>query len=471
MAAWMVIMAVVIVAGSMGAAAHASERAPFADVPSRTWPYAVIDHFAERGWVTHYPGDLFASHRTITRYEMALATRDIVERAGTSASWTLSPKETLWLQSLVKEYAPELELLGYRLERLEPSPVRRTGSPDAPWSAGRMARTVGGGRGSPWTLALWGESGRGLIPRGAESWAQLVRGRGAPAAGGHPGGDDRGWQLAAAWPAGDSRAVPFPSGAGSGEVIVNGMAAGLPSGEQRAWRLTARVEQDRPSQRKGVVVGAQAMVRFVERASAAWIGPGFPSPSRLQEDERELRSLDLVLDLGDVRLTSPRSDLRQSLDPWQERTAIGPVGFTSAVTSVAPRMTSSGLVLHDELQDIRTTTASVAGVGMDVVIPSARLRLGWRYEGELGDRLALRNGTTVAGVEYQIDSRAQAVAGFVLSDEEEGQTRTTQLGLRYSLGRDASVLLGYRLIDFNMREDKRDETLTKMATAEFSLRF
>src|SRR5690606_5060583 len=152
--------------------------------------------------------------------------------------------------------------------------------------------------------------------------------------------------------------------------------------EQRAWRLTARGEQDRPSQRGGVVVGAQAVVRFVERASAAWIGPGFPSPSRLQEDERVSRSLDLVLDLGDVRLTSPRTDLRRPQEPWQERTAIGPVGFTSAVTSVAPRMTSSGLVLHDELQDIRTTTASVAGVGMDVVIPSARLRLGWRYEGE-----------------------------------------------------------------------------------------
>src|SRR5690606_366901 len=91
MAAWLVIMAVVIVLGSMGGAVHARERAPFDDVPPRTWPYAVIDHFAERGWVTHYPGDLFASHRTLTRYEMALATRDIVEHAGASASWTLSP--------------------------------------------------------------------------------------------------------------------------------------------------------------------------------------------------------------------------------------------------------------------------------------------------------------------------------------------------------------------------------------------
>lgn len=461
-------MAVAILVGCMGGAVHARELAPFDDVPPRTWSYAVVDYFAERGWVSHYPGELFATGRTLTRYEMALATRDIVQQAGASAGWTLSPRETLWLQSLVKEYARELELLGYRLERLEPA-ARKDRALGTVWPAGDRFRPAGGGERSAWTLDPWGGRERGPLARAEGPWVQLTRRGGSGAAAARAAREGDGWQLSAGWAAEERRAVALASGAGGGHTVLNGGASGLASRQGGERLLAARAEGSGPARQKDVLVGAQAMIRLVERASAAWVRPGFPSPNRFKDDERELRSVDLVLDLGDVRLTSPQPDLRRGLEPWQERTAIGPIGFTSGITAIVPRVGT--LDPRDDLKDVTTTTASVAGVGMDVVIPSARLRLGWRYEGELGNRLALRSGTTVAGMEYQIDSRAQAVAGFVLSDQEEGQTRTTQLGLRYSLGRDASVLLGYRLIDFNLRDDKRDETLTKMATAEFSLRF
>src|SRR5690606_23281968 len=96
--------------------AAGEETRPFDDVPAATWPYAVIDHFSAKGWVKGYDGGLYAEGRILSRYELALMTGEILDRAARLGGWGLKPREVAWLQLLAKEYAPELELLGYHLE-------------------------------------------------------------------------------------------------------------------------------------------------------------------------------------------------------------------------------------------------------------------------------------------------------------------------------------------------------------------
>src|SRR5690606_11173269 len=96
--------------------AAGEETRPFDDVPAATWPYAVIDHFSAKGWVKGYDGGLYAEGRILSRYELALMTGEILDRAARLGGWGLKPREVAWRQLSAKEYAPELELLGYRLE-------------------------------------------------------------------------------------------------------------------------------------------------------------------------------------------------------------------------------------------------------------------------------------------------------------------------------------------------------------------
>src|SRR5690606_19269726 len=183
-----------------------------------------------------------------------------------------------------------------------------------------------------------------------------------------------------------------------------------------------------------VRLGARATFRVVERLDQEWAPPlAFPSPDRFAQPEEEWRSYDFVLDLGDVRIAAPRPEPRGgSLRPADF--SAGPVLISPGV-SLVPRVQARNWALYEEVENVRTTTSSRAGLDMDLFIPSARLRLGWRYEGELESPLLRGGRMTVAGMEYQLDSRAQAVAGVAFSDKEEGATRTTQLGLRYELGR------------------------------------
>lgn len=221
-----------------------------------------------------------------------------------------------------------------------------------------------------------------------------------------------------------------------------------------------------------VRLGARATIGVVERAGDGWVPPpAFPSPTRFDQSDEDLRSYELILDLGDqLRVAAARPLVASGLAAGDDLRFPGPVVVSPGV-SLVPRIQAGNWALYEEVNDLRTTTASKAGIDMDLVIPSARLRLGWRYEGILENAEVRGGRRTVAGMEYQLDSRAQAVAGIAFSNTEDSATRTTQFGLRYALGRDSSVLFGYRLIDFTKLGEDREDGRASMATAEFSIRF
>src|SRR5690606_33276789 len=162
--------------------------------------------------------------------------------------------------------------------------------------------------------------------------------------------------------------------------------------------------------------------------------------------EWEMEEYDLVIELGDVRITTGQATFYGTPPSSrnQGREVTGVTALSRGAGSV--RSDSRPFTLDDETWV--TTSTSRTGVDMDLRLSQARLHLGWRYDGDLDSILTGNSTTTRAGMEYQLDANAHALAEIALEDKDEGTTRTTQLGLRYKLSRDSPLLLGYRLIAF-----------------------
>lgn len=483
----LIIMVIVIVAAAVSPVSAAGKEGPFADVPASTWPYAIIDHFSAKGWLTGFEGGLYTEGRVLSRYELALMTGDILDRAARLGGWGLQPREVAWLQLLAKEYAPELALLGYRLEEEDKAGAAsliqsfvlfpRTRPDERVFSSAAFLK--GGSRSSD-RLRLE-EDASAELSSALGRTLSARDGRFTLAADGTAGmkAHLRGLRLRENPGAFDLPHLAVASAQPSLTIVRS--ALGRDGAEQGAHRegrtdgseTTALASlarrQGGSRSRGGVQFGARAHVSWVERTTDAWRQAAFPTPNRYALDDDELGSYDLVLHLGDVRVTADRSSWWRGNAPAPGASSLAPVGFGDARSLYGDGFGAERTFSRDGTDP--TTIASRAGLDMDLFVPSARLRLGWRYESDF-DRESTFDGKTVAGVEYQLDSRASALAGIAHTAREDGTTRTTQLGLRYSLGRDSSLLLGYRLVDFTqLEEEGREDVRTKMATAEFVLRF
>ena len=102
--------AAIITALSLTFAAPAFAAAnPFTDVPANHWAYGAVTKLAEQGIVEGTGDHLFRGDRPMTRYEMA----QIVAKAMTK---TLTPEQQASLDRLEKEFAPELNSMGIKVD-------------------------------------------------------------------------------------------------------------------------------------------------------------------------------------------------------------------------------------------------------------------------------------------------------------------------------------------------------------------
>jgi len=83
--------------------------------------------------------------------------------------------------------------------------------------------------------------------------------------------------------------------------------------------------------------------------------------------------------------------------------------------------------------------------------------------------------TTTAGLEYTLPFNTRILADISVESGRGSSRKTTTLGIDYTLNTDASILLGYRLIDFastgSAAEQQRSDYKSNVATAEFSIKF
>lgn len=112
-------------------------------------------------------------------------------------------------------------------------------------------------------------------------------------------------------------------------------------------------------------------------------------------------------------------------------------------------------------------------IGLKYRIDRLNVQLGFASEVASSNTNTLTSGWRIAsaGVEYAIAPASKAEAGLSLSENPAARTTTADFGLRYQQN-DASVLLGYRLVDLTGSElPGQNDTHNNLATAEFSIRF
>lgn len=112
-------------------------------------------------------------------------------------------------------------------------------------------------------------------------------------------------------------------------------------------------------------------------------------------------------------------------------------------------------------------------LGLKYRLPKVNIQVG--YTSEVGPVTSLDSvgsrRTTSAGVEYTLAPASKAGAALTLSDDSIRKTTTTDFGLRFEQ-QDASVMLGYKLIDLaETVVPGQVDSHNNVATAEFSIRF
>lgn len=96
------------------ALAASSLETAFRDVPGDHWAYVSLTTLQQRGYLEGYPAVYFRGKRTLTRYEIGIALKRILDKQfGTHAAPTKSPaaKDRVLLLELLDEFRVELRAL------------------------------------------------------------------------------------------------------------------------------------------------------------------------------------------------------------------------------------------------------------------------------------------------------------------------------------------------------------------------
>ncbi|MBO8142263.1 MAG: hypothetical protein H0Z37_08835 [Firmicutes bacterium] len=516
---WVKWVGALVAAAILGASAPAlGQASPFADVPPGHWAYGALEQLGAAGLLDEYSPGFFTGSRRLTRYEVALSVAHALERLSEPAPLdfhlagevelqdlfgrynrahpqrALSPSETAALQSVVAEFQAELKMLGYGVRSSAPERVREDGLRLDPsldrirsaWTSWGMSRQ---------SVVVWREDDARASGAAAFRWSLLPAERlsGWPNGSLGPTGDT---YLLAETPSGLGATVsawqrrPFDNLDGSlslsdfllpgsrmlGRYRESGSSdahlpklAGTQAVEtvvQLTPQLSVQGERARrvglDGEAEATAVGASVQLGDVALAGRVRsVDPGF-DPGGLADSGGEAVGIGLTVPLGDVFLTTER-DVVQRPDNAVEHVTSWSLEYN--VPQLAQvRAQWQSVTLADLRHRSRTS------VDVNVPVPQGALRLGVAYEDdpdpspEAGISVTT---LTMAGIDVRLLDNAEARAEISVEDGGDGRLRTTSLGLRYTLGPEAALLLGYKLIDFaDLGRDRHNVT-----TAEFTIRF
>lgn len=509
-----VLVCVIILSTCVPAAAN-----PFVDVPSGHWAYRALEQLGAASLIDGYSPGFFTGARRLTRYEMALSVAGalarlrgddtllaaadeydldelVAEYNARAPHRPLSSIHTALLRAMVVEFQAELAMLGYSVPNVGP-PATVEGDTmfaeqyvlDASFTSLARQRLLSG--------------------RATASERQLVDVQIGPVNGDGIGAAAPGVELS-------QRVIELSSAVPLGRIgsTVLFTESHTTTSQVQAWQRTetpsldgsiqlseyalpgsllsesTRVDSLLPywpgtetrigvegipvtpflslagerAQRTNLVqdTGAtslRATVRLGQDVSLAGsvrtVEPGF------EPDDGEAVGLGLTVRLGDVLLSTGRDIVQRSETDDAEHVTTWSLEYSLAEQAL---VRAGWQTVSD--------TRSRASVDVNVPVPLGALHLGLAYEGSRTGESGISMTTlTMAGLDLRVTDNAEARAAISLQDGGEAPGRTTSLGLRYSLGPEAALMLGYKLIDFSGEDDEVPGRLENVTTAEFTIRF
>ena len=452
----------VVAALVLAAALPAGAASPFTDVPAGHWAYQALEQLSEAGLVDGYPTGFFTGSRRLTRYEVALTVARALERLSDRASIRppgadgtdlgslvsqynrANPERPLSasvqdvLGSVVREFEPELRMLGYGalagvLQR-DPEAARLR------VEAAEAGQKVAGGGGAD--VSAW-EQRAGVEAAGVLRISDYVLpGTSLLAAGGANGG----------------AAVPLLD---MTETLsgVRGVVPVTPFLSLRGERLRRSNFQGEAA---ATEVGASVRLGDVSLdGRLRSVEPGFETGWRGDDLGGESMGVGLTVPLGELRLITGRDVVQRSEETVEHVTSVALEYNLAQAAQLRAQWQSVSLA---DLKQAR----SRASVDLNLpVADGAAVHLGLAYEGAPDPESAAVSVSTlaVAGLGLRLQDNAEAQASIAIQGTGEGSRLTTSLGLRYALGSEAALRLGYKLIDFT------NESRQNLATAEFTIRF
>lgn len=243
---------------------------------------------------------------------------------------------------------------------------------------------------------------------------------------------------------------------------------------------------------EAVHVGADVQLGDIQLgAQYRTVKPGFTSLTNdLLAEDAETKGYDFIVRVGNVLIRTSKdtiNSLSEKLDV-QEVRSLGVTyelgnntlvradyGYTDVY--VANRSQADPESPEDEggsRQESLTRRRTAVGVGVET--PKGTLELGLQYEGDRdlgGSKLGAKGAS--AGVKYPLPWAAETILqADVAVEEGADNSKTTSLSFGFVFREGASILVGYKMIDFSDNlgdEDIESSSSSNMATAEFSIRF
>ncbi|MGE5584692.1 MAG: S-layer homology domain-containing protein [Bacillota bacterium] len=445
----LLVVGLVIAATASVAGAAAN---PFADVPKGHWSYDALAEFARLGLVEGYSPEAFRGGRAITRYEMAWAIARLADRVKAGAELTAPQRASL--TRLQEEFAGELAL------------VAGTGKP-------MLSGVTQGEDGAGGPLVL---GGVGASP-GATTTSDAAGAGNAPMTMANAPGSSP--------VAGTSSLAPFAASPGM---------PGLPESFQ-AWS-SLRLHPD-----PGVVAALSAIPGDAGRQAfsggkrlSELLGSGEDrqaaapesvlATNRSTESANQKTALSIPLDDGtkaELSLGGPPAP--GGIAPGEGDDVVARLDLKYALSQLAMFRASYELVKGNEegADDSEGKSRATTLLGIDyrfALSDSAFIKAGYTYSRitDLVPRGIEVSGSTSQDKATDSDSKAAGVFGdYTLPGLSLDARKTTaSFGLGYTFGGSTSIVLGYRLIDF---QDLDPETMlsgshrTNVATAELTIRF
>ncbi|MGE5553661.1 MAG: porin [Betaproteobacteria bacterium] len=461
---------------------------PFTELPLRHWSFDSLGLLVAPGLVSESALSSYRSRPGVMRFELALLVAQAVQtmdRASGGQTRPLTAAEHQALRRLAAEFAPELELLGVRSGSLvSPEALSLPTSAPGPFvDLETLARLASQPEGSPAarvvaedalpaTVAIASPKSpvplaplpeQALSRQGEGPFPGQVTTEKRPTFGAVPSPKPV-LSVSAAVQPGEMR-LPAPglNLSVSPTVQVSGSLApggSLPgSGDVR---VEAKVNV------AGVEVGAN--VRNVQPGSTgtnAGLKVGVLSASQ---------GYGLTLKLGQVAVTTGVTQVKKDLANIEQRRSFE-VGYSLGQTAVV--RAGYQLVDVDTVSPTKQPSRAATSLGVDVnLTPSAALSAGMTLEGtDFGGAaggVAGRWGT--AGVELRLPWKVFLTAGYEFYQPsgpaaDTGSQSATTLGVGYNFATNATLLVGYRLIDFGPAVADGDQTRQHNLTAGVSLSF
>ena len=484
-----VIMVTIVGLVCFSTPAYASEPDSM-DIPLGHWSYAAVKRLAETPLVAQ-SDVLFDSQNSITRYEMALLVAKILRRlddlgnpgleeessallsAGLEqelvdelfaaakqsnpGKGTLGDEHLELIKRLIEGFNDELRALGL----IRPAPSAAEFDLMFDPSVTRLQGIDGISRDEeendePFRLSGW----RSVISSDSTVWKS------------------DGWELGATVSKllgrdYDEGYDPFDADAVSRPKSMTALEGKLQvtPGVKVSGEYATNPEVSDTDDASSMKVGAQMKVGDVEvGASYKSVRPQFDPLIKSGGEGKEATGYEVSLQYRDVVLSTGRETQKPTGEIGKEPETVTSVGLQYGLSEDLVLRADYRYVDIDELvdgEDPSSTRRSTVGVG--VTVPKGSVSLGLVYEQEAASgRLSTRGASADVAHRVPWDSESVLQAGVALEYMDQNKKRTS-LSLGYNYRKEATLVFGYKLIDFTESEELDEPE--NVATAELSIRF